>query len=210
MEQLSLLVLLFFCWFFFIIMSFALFRVRLKNNWWPILFSALMTTSASYLMQTLHFEFLVSFVQPLIFVLGYIFIIKLNWINSVFMVLTAYFINLIIEVLINLVLSGFEYSTFIEIYRSQVYLQGIIITSCNFIIAMVLIKFRLGFSFFSSFRTSPFPKLMYFTLVVGSLSIALASFNLYLWDEWSTVTYSAHFLILILFLHFFYKKDLID
>jgi hypothetical protein len=210
MNLFVLIPLYFITWVSLISLMLTLFRFRIQHYWQQIIFCSLITTQASCMIKIFELDFLMAIIQPLFIWIGFTLIIRIHWLHSMLMVLSGYVIDVLLEVLINMLLSGFNYNEFIQIMKEQFYWQDSIVILCNLFFVILLIKHRLGFTFISAHKKSvqlPFSRTMRIALLLGILSITISSIDLYMWGEWVIVTYGSIFLISAVFLHLFYTRE---
>jgi hypothetical protein len=211
MDHLFVSLLYFVAWFSLMLMALSLFRFRIKYYWQQLIWSSLIVSHASLFIIFFKVEYLMTLIQPLIIWLCFVFILRIHWFHSALLVLSGYAIDLLLEVAINLMLAGFNSSVFVKLMQDEVITQGIIVSVCNFLLAFVLYKFRLGFSFLSSnlaLSKKSFPRKIYITLGLSIFFVIESSLHLFIWEQGILLTYGSIFLLLAISLHLYYRKEI--
>ncbi|MCS7462241.1 hypothetical protein N0M98_19045 [Paenibacillus doosanensis] len=210
MRQLAELILFAMTWTSLLCLGLALFRLKMTKYMPQSAISIVLLSQVSYVIQKFQLAFLVTTVQPIFFFICVWLFFRLQWIHAVVMVLLTYIMALAFEIIFNWILSGFNYSEFLIIYREQYFIQGFGVSSLSFLAVYLLRRFRWGFSFAvpaQRTRMSSMSTLTKAALAIGTLSLTSTSLSLYIWNKWIMSAYGITFFLLAVLFHLAYLKE---
>jgi hypothetical protein len=190
------LILMFFAFISIISFALLLFRFKIKPNLLPILAVSFILANVCLLLNAYKIDYLTAVAQPIIIILGFWLIFKIRLMYSILMVLTVYLLNAFFEAFFNLIFQIMELS-----FETYEYLTIIPTLSliCNTTICLILLKFRLGFSFVASnhfFKTKLHGKNIIYLYSSCFLCLVLCGLSFLYMDLFMLI---GHSVILLLF-----------
>ena len=214
MEQLASVFLFILYWFTIQFLGLSIFRIKISRLISHICLSAFVLSQISLLLQTFKLVYLLSILQPLGFLLCVYFIYRLNIWHSLLFVLVSFGANVLLETLLNLILASFDYEQYINIVRNDYILQGYFLCLVNIVLAFILRKLRIGFTFIHlrnpSKRYSRLSLKFYIFLILGAVLMYITSFLIMFFDKLVLLVCSMSFLIFLSLIHMSYIKELED
>jgi hypothetical protein len=199
-------------WPSFICLGFLLFRLKPKYFIPQISICSIILISLSTFLQMKNYGPLTSVAQPICLVLCYWLICRIQIVYSLLMVILTYALNIILEDLINLGLTSFNYNNFIQIMRTDLYLSTSLIVLINIGTCYLLNKYRIGFSFIKLNRLEPvrIPRKVYFLFILGLLFITACSLSLFNLERFYLFFVLFSFLFMLLLFRFSWRKESSD
>jgi len=134
----------------------------------------------------------------------------LNWVYSSIIVVISYCIANVIETAFNWVWSGYNFSRFITIFRDEYHIQGFVISSLCFMVAYILKKYRLGFTFIHPTIVRPMPKVTYALILMSCINIPTSALTLFFWHDWVIISFVGELILLTIIFHLAFKREMSD
>ncbi|WP_426452264.1 hypothetical protein ACP26L_09455 [Paenibacillus sp. S-38] len=135
-------------WTLLLSLGLAMFRMRIASYVAPLMISVLPLTFASMLIQLLDRAYLTSIVQPVGAVLCYGLIFRFRWWHAILMVVLYYPINIFFELFFNYIMTSFMWERVVHhMVNDDLVSVGVLLLFANFVLIVVLQRFRWGFSF---------------------------------------------------------------
>ncbi len=213
MEQLKMIILYLIFWPSIQLMGLLLFRVKPQLYLRHLIISTIVLTQTSYFMQTYKIVFLMTILNPVVLLLCFWLFYRLKIIQSLLMATLAFGLNVVLESSFNLLLAQFNYIEFIHISRNDYFLQGLVLTSINYFIAVLLYSYRIGFTFATSnqiIRQKAFPKKLLLMVILGWIPIMLTSLTIAYFSEIIMLAITITFFALIFILHLSHEKEMTE
>lgn len=201
-------------WLSLFIFGLALFRLKLRNYAGQCILSIVLLTQISVLIQMYNQIYLLSIIQPLCLLLCLCFFFRIKLFHSILMVILAFGFNIIIESPVNLLLSKFDYSDFVEMSKNFYILPSIVICIINLSLSFLLNKFRIGFTFISSQRlyegSSQYQKKLLWLALIGFVLIGITSLTIVYFEKIIMLSITLSLFIVGIIFHLSYLKEIVD
>ncbi|WP_088833986.1 hypothetical protein [Paenibacillus tyrfis] len=215
MEQLGLLAVLSVAfWLSLFTMTLALFRQNIKPHLKSIIISSLIMTQISIITQTKFLILGLVVLQPVFTVLCFCLFFRLRLIHAFLVSLVVYLFVIISEMLLHAVVSRFHIETFILLAQKSALLPAGVLSILNFVVTVILLKLRVGFTFISFNRKHKvnirFAISLFVILASGLITMMLIISSLYLWETQTLLAYGMGTILLIGLIHYLYVKELSD
>lgn len=213
MEQLKIILIYLVFWPSVQLMGLVLFRVKPQLYLRHLMICTLILTQTSYFLQTYKLIFLMSITHIVVLFLCFWMVYRLKIVQSLLMATLALGLNVVLESSFNILIAQFNYIEFIRISRNDYFIQGIVLTSINYLIAVLLYMYRIGFTFASNgilTRQNAFPKKLILMGILGWLPIIITSLTIAFFSEIIMLMITITFFTLIIILHLSHEKEMME
>jgi hypothetical protein len=206
------LVIAIFLWPSFICLGFLLFRLKPKQFIAQISICSIILISLATFLQMKYYDSLTAVAQPICLVLCYWLICRIQIVYSLLMVILTYAFDTILETSINIILASFNYSSFVQIMHTDLFLSTTLIILINIGTCYLLSKYRVGFSFIKLNRLEPviIPRKVYILFGLGLLFTAACSLSLFNMEQYYLYFIFFSFGFMLLLFRFSWKKEASD
>ncbi|SFL24953.1 hypothetical protein SAMN03159341_104247 [Paenibacillus sp. 1_12] len=207
---------LFLIWPTFFILALAFFRIQVKQYLNPIIVSSLIMTPASAMLQYAKLNYLLTIVQPLLFLFCLMVLFHFKFFNSIIMTGLTFIYDIFVEYSYNIVIVQFDYDQFVQVTQNEFIIQGFWVAFVNLLTAYLIKKYRWGFTFIAprihKHRPSnmSIQKKLYMSAVIFIAFLSTISLCLYIWKDMFLIVLSATSIILAFVLHYSYKREFIE
>ncbi|UQZ82893.1 hypothetical protein SK3146_02053 [Paenibacillus konkukensis] len=214
MQHLNMILIYLFYWPSALLLCLTSFRFKIRYYTRQIVLSTLVMTQCSVLLQSFKAEFLMSLIHPICLLMCIVFFFRLRFAHSLLIAAITFCFNIVLESTLNFFLANFDYIKFVEISRNDYMIQGFILAFTNYVLAFLLHKLRVGFSFISSnhtnYKVEAFPRKLIFTTVAGCIIMTFTSFSIYFFAKLIMLIISITFFVLIGIVNLSHEKELAD
>ena len=197
-------------------LALVVFRQRLKEHWVPIVVSSAIMSLIANLAQSHFIAFGMALFQPVFTILCFYIIFRLRFLTALIISIIVYLADFTTEVVLYLIISDLFSENFFTLVRESVIMPAILLMAVNLTVSLILIKYRLGFSFVP-FRTNSkeqmpprFQKIILSLMIVGLLDVALTISSIYYWESKPFIFISILVVLLIGMLRYFYTEEMSD
>ncbi|GAA4862275.1 hypothetical protein GCM10023310_47080 [Paenibacillus vulneris] len=122
-------------------------------------------------------------------------------------------LNVVLESSFNLLLAQYNYIEFIRISRNDYFIQGLVLTTINYLITVLLYFYRIGFTFVTSnimIRKKALPKKLILMVILGWLPIMITSLTIEYFSEIIMLAITITFFALVIILHLSHEKEMME
>ncbi|MBE1441151.1 hypothetical protein GGC63_000568 [Paenibacillus sp. OAS669] len=213
MEQVRMIILYLVFWPSVQLMGLVLFRIKPHLYLKCIIISTLVLTQTSYFLQSYKLIFLMSILHPIVLLLCFWVFYRLQIVQSLLMATLVFGLNVVLESSFNLLLAQYNYIEFIRISRNDYFIQGLVLTTINYLITVLLYFYRIGFTFVTSnimIRKKAFPKKLILTVILGWLPILITSLTIEYFSEIIMLAITTTFFALVIILHLSHEKEMME
>jgi hypothetical protein len=160
------------------------------------MYTSFVVANVCYILNVYQLDYLTSAIQPLIFLLAFWLLFKIRFLYSLLIVVITYSINALYEYIFIQLLAILKLSLDDKHYLLAI---ATFIPICNILLSVLLRKYRIGFSFISSNKSSVIIfnnyKTSFIFSILGLISITLTGLSfLYV----NSVVLLAHLIILLI------------
>jgi hypothetical protein len=127
----------------------VLFRFKIKSYFTQILFLSFIISTLCYYINVFEVSYLTMIFQPILFLLGYWLIFRINILHSMILALLLYLTNILMESMYAFVL-GHLISDITLNNTLYLFVIGVPIFISNLMLCVLFIKYRIGFTFIPS------------------------------------------------------------
>ncbi len=195
------------------LMGLVLFRIKPHLYLKCIIISTLVLTQTSYFLQSYKLIFLMSILHPIVLLLCFWVFYRLQIVQSLLMTTLVFGLNVVLESSFNLLLAQYNYIEFIRISRNDYFIQGLVLTTINYLITVLLYFYRIGFTFVTSnimIRKKALPKKLILMVILGWLPIMITSLTIEYFSEIIMLAITITFFALVIILHLSHEKEMME
>lgn len=195
------------------LMGLVLFRIKPHLYLKCIIISTLVLTQTSYFLQSYKLIFLMSILHPIVLLLCFWVFYRLQIVQSLLMATLVFGLNVVLESSFNLLLAQYNYIEFIRISRNDYFIQGLVLTTINYLITVLLYFYRIGFTFVTSnimIRKKAFPKKLILMVILGWFPIMITSLTIEYFSEIIMLAITITFFALVIILHLSHEKEMME
>jgi hypothetical protein len=168
------------------------------------------------LLQHSHLIYLITLIQPLVFLFCLMVLFHFKFFHSIIMVGFVFIFGIFVEYSFNFVIVQFDYDRFLLVSQNEYIIQGFWVALINCLTAIILSKFRWGFTFISPrihrFRSEieSIQNKLYLSALIFIVSFSTIGLCVYLWNDMFLIVLSVTSTILAFVLRYSYKREFID